>query len=145
MSASTRYPDGLRIGIVGATGQVGGVMRSILAERRFPVAQIRYFASSRSAGKTLPWGDEQIGIEDAETADPTGLDIALFSAGASTSRVQAPRFAAAGVIVVDNSSAFRRDPAIPLVRERGQPARHRAGTRRESSRTRTARPWPRCR
>jgi len=110
-----RFPDGLRIGIVGATGQVGGVMRSILVERSFPVAQIRYFASSRSAGRTLAWGDEQIVIEDAETADPTGLDIALFSAGASTSREQAPRFAAAGVIVVDNSSAFRRDPSIPLV------------------------------
>jgi len=110
-----RFPDGLRVGIVGATGQVGGVMRSILAERNFPVVQIRYFASSRSAGRTLPWGDEQIVIEDAETADPTGLDIALFSAGASTSRAQAPRFAAAGAIVVDNSSAFRRDPAIPLV------------------------------
>jgi len=116
MSASSRrYPDGLRIGIVGATGQVGAVMRSILAERHFPVAQIRYFASSRSAGRTLPWGDEQIVIEDAETADPAGLDIALFSAGASTSRVQAPRFAAAGAIVVDNSSAFRGDPAIPLI------------------------------
>ena len=81
---------GLRVGIVGATGQVGAVMRSILRERAFPVAEIRYFASSRSAGRTLPWGDREIVIEDAETADPSGLDIALFSAGASTSRVQAP-------------------------------------------------------
>lgn len=103
------------VGIVGATGQVGTVMRQVLAERRFPVASIRFFASARSAGSTLPWGDEQITVEDAATADPTGLDIALFSAGASTSRVQAPRFAAAGVTVIDNSSAFRRDPEIPLV------------------------------
>ncbi len=115
MSAAALSSAGLRVGIVGATGQVGAVMRSILRERAFPVAEIRYFASSRSAGRTLPWGDRDIVIEDAETADPSGLDIALFSAGASTSRVQAPRFAAAGVIVVDNSSAFRRDPDVPLV------------------------------
>ncbi len=106
---------GLRIGIVGATGQVGGVMRKILVERGFPVEQIRFFASARSAGSTLPWGDTQVVVEDAALADPTGLDIALFSAGATTSRAQAPRFAAAGVVVVDNSSAWRRDPAIPLV------------------------------
>ncbi|WP_066907711.1 aspartate-semialdehyde dehydrogenase [Millisia brevis] len=103
------------IGVVGATGQVGEVMRSILAQRKFPVDTIRFFASSRSAGKTLPWGDEQIVIEDAETADPTGLDVALFSAGATMSRVQAPRFAAAGVTVIDNSSAWRGDPDVPLI------------------------------
>jgi aspartate-semialdehyde dehydrogenase len=105
----------LHLGIVGATGQVGVAMRSILAERDFPLASIRFFASARSAGSTLPWGDGEITVEDAATADPTGLDVALFSAGATTSRVQAPRFAAAGVTVIDNSSAFRRDPAIPLV------------------------------
>ena len=105
----------LHLGIVGATGQVGVAMRSILAERDFPLASIRFFASARSAGSTLPWGDGEVVVEDAATADPTGLDVALFSAGASTSRVQAPRFAAAGVTVIDNSSAFRRDPAIPLV------------------------------
>jgi aspartate-semialdehyde dehydrogenase len=105
----------LHLGIVGATGQVGVAMRSILAERDFPLASLRFFASARSAGSTLPWGDGEITVEDAATADPTGLDVALFSAGASTSRVQAPRFAAAGVTVIDNSSAFRRDPAIPLV------------------------------
>ena len=103
------------IGVVGATGQVGEVMRSILAQRKFPLDTIRFFASSRSAGKTLAWGDEQIVIEDAETADPTGLDIALFSAGATMSRVQAPRFAAAGVTVIDNSSAWRSDPDVPLI------------------------------
>jgi aspartate-semialdehyde dehydrogenase len=107
--------DGLRVGIVGATGQVGAVMRQILAERRFPLGELRFFASARSAGSTLPWGDGEITVEDAATADPTGLDVALFSAGASTSRAQAPRFATAGVTVVDNSSAFRRDADVPLV------------------------------
>ncbi len=106
---------GLKIGVVGATGQVGGVMRKILAERNFPIAQIRFFASARSAGSTLPWNGEEILVEDAALADPTGLDIALFSAGATTSRAQAPRFAAAGVTVIDNSSAWRMDPAVPLV------------------------------
>ncbi|MEO7146445.1 MAG: aspartate-semialdehyde dehydrogenase [Terrimesophilobacter sp.] len=106
---------GVNIGVVGATGQVGAVVRTLLAERNFPVANIRYFASARSAGTTLPWGDDEIEVEDAETADPTGLDIAIFSAGASTSRAQAPRFAAAGVTVVDNSSGFRMDPDVPLV------------------------------
>ncbi|MGA8852508.1 MAG: aspartate-semialdehyde dehydrogenase [Aeromicrobium sp.] len=103
------------IGIVGATGQVGVAMRSILEERDFPADSVRFFASPRSAGKTLPFRGEQIVIEDAETADPAGLDIALFSAGAATSRAHAPRFAEAGVTVVDNSSAFRKDPTIPLV------------------------------
>jgi len=103
------------IGVVGATGQVGAVMRAILAERNFPADNVRFFASSRSAGKTLPWNGGEILIEDAETADPSGLDIALFSAGATMSRVQAPRFAAAGATVIDNSSAFRSDPDIPLV------------------------------
>lgn len=106
---------GVNIGVVGATGQVGAVVRRLLEERDFPVAGIRYFASSRSAGKTLPWKGEQIVIEDAATADPTGLDIAIFSAGATTSKAQAPRFAAAGVTVVDNSSGFRMDPEVPLV------------------------------
>ncbi len=105
----------LNIGIVGATGQVGAVMRDILLERDLPVGELRLFASARSAGKTLTWGDREIVIEDAATADPTGLDVALFSAGATTSRAQAPRFAAAGLVVVDNSSAFRLDPDVPLV------------------------------
>jgi aspartate-semialdehyde dehydrogenase len=107
--------DGLRVGIVGATGQVGAVMRQVLAERRFPLAELRFFASARSAGSSLPWGDGEITVEDAAAADPAGLDVALFSAGAATSRAQAPRFAAAGVTVVDNSSAFRRDADVPLV------------------------------
>src|SRR3954468_1408510 len=111
---STFSPDGLRVGVVGATGQVGGVMRQILGERNFPISELRFFASARSAGSTLPWGDGEITVEDAAVADVRGLDVALFSAGATTSRVQAPRFAEAGV-VVDNSSAFRRDPDVPLI------------------------------
>ncbi|MGV9670387.1 MULTISPECIES: aspartate-semialdehyde dehydrogenase [unclassified Gordonia (in: high G+C Gram-positive bacteria)] len=103
------------IGVVGATGQVGGVMRTLLAERKFPADSVRFFASPRSAGKKLPWGDGEIVVEDAATADPSGLDIALFSAGATMSRAQAPRFAAAGVTVIDNSSAWRKDPDVPLV------------------------------
>lgn len=103
------------LAVVGATGQVGVAMRSILQERDFPADTVRFFASARSAGKTLPWKGQEIVIEDAETADLSGIDIALFSAGATTSRAQAPRFAAAGAVVVDNSSAFRKDPEIPLV------------------------------
>jgi aspartate-semialdehyde dehydrogenase len=106
---------GVRLGVVGATGQVGTVMRQILAQRNFPISEIRFFASARSAGTTLPWQGEEVTVEDAATADPTGLDIALFSAGAGTSRAQAPRFADAGVTVIDNSSAWRRDPDVPLV------------------------------
>lgn len=106
---------GISIGVVGATGQVGGVMRTLLAERKFPADEVRFFASSRSAGKKLPWGDGEIVVEDAATADPTGLDIALFSAGGTMSKEQAPRFAAAGVTVIDNSSAWRKDPDVPLI------------------------------
>jgi len=105
----------VNIGVVGATGQVGVAMRQILLEREFPADQVRFFASARSAGTVLPFGDRQITVEDASTADPSGLDIALFSAGATTSRAQAPRFAEAGVTVVDNSSAFRMDPDVPLI------------------------------
>ena len=90
-------------------------MREILAERQFPVTQMRYFASARSAGTRLPWRDTTIVVEDAATADPKGLDIALFSAGGTTSRALAPKFAEAGVTVIDNSSAWRMDPDVPLV------------------------------
>ncbi len=105
----------LTVGVVGATGQVGTVMRRLLAERDFPVGRIRYFASSRSAGTTLPWRDGEIVVEDAATADVSGLDIALFSAGGAASRALAPRYAEAGAVVVDNSSAWRMDPDVPLV------------------------------
>jgi len=103
------------VGVVGATGQVGAVIRRLLAERHFPVSRMRYFASARSAGTALPWQGDRVVVEDAATADPAGLDIALFSAGASTSKAFAPRFAAAGAVVVDNSSAWRMDPQVPLV------------------------------
>ncbi|MEV4626325.1 aspartate-semialdehyde dehydrogenase [Micromonospora sp. NPDC049523] len=105
----------MRIGIVGATGQVGGVMRQVLADRRFPAEQVRYFASARSAGQALPWGDTEVTVEDASTADYRGLDIVLFSAGKGTSRELAPRVAEAGAVVIDNSSAWRMDPGVPLV------------------------------
>jgi aspartate-semialdehyde dehydrogenase len=107
--------SGLRVGVVGATGQVGTVMRRLLDERDFPLAQLRFFASSRSAGSTLPWRGGEIVVEDAETADVSDLDIALFSAGGAASRVLAPRYAGAGAVVVDNSSAWRMDPEVPLV------------------------------
>src|SRR5271170_5782697 len=105
----------MRVAIVGATGQVGVVLRSILAERAFPVDEMRYLASSRSAGTTLPWGDQEITVEDAFTTDPSGIDLALCSAPASVSRTLAPRLAEAGAIVIDNSSAWRMDPDVPLV------------------------------
>jgi aspartate-semialdehyde dehydrogenase len=115
VTTTTTTSRALRVGVVGATGQVGAVMRRLLEERDFPIAEIRFFASARSAGTTLPFRGEDVLVEDAAVADPTGLDIALFSAGATTSKAQAPRFAAAGVTVIDNSSAWRMDPDVPLV------------------------------
>ena len=103
------------IGVVGATGQVGQVMRVLLDERAFPATTVRFFASARSQGRKLSFRGQEIEVEDAATADPSGLDIALFSAGKTMSLVQAPRFAAAGVTVIDNSSAWRKDPDVPLV------------------------------
>ena len=105
----------LNVAVVGATGQVGAVMRRLLDERDFPVASIRYFASARSAGTTLPWRGQDVVVEDVETADLSGIDVALFSAGGATSKKHAPRFAQAGAVVVDNSSAWRMDPDVPLV------------------------------
>jgi aspartate-semialdehyde dehydrogenase len=105
----------MRVGVVGATGQVGGVMLALLAERGFPLTELRCFASARSAGSVITWQGRDIVVEDAATADVSGLDVALFSAGASSSRELAPRFAAAGALVIDNSSAWRMDPEVPLV------------------------------
>ncbi|MFJ9644763.1 aspartate-semialdehyde dehydrogenase [Streptomyces sp. NPDC004244] len=105
----------MRVGIVGATGQVGAVMRSILAERKFPVEELRLFASARSAGSTLEWEGREITVEDAATADYSGLDIVLFSAGGATSKALAEKVAAQGAVVIDNSSAWRKDPEVPLV------------------------------
>ncbi len=100
---------------MGATGQVGGVMLRVLAERRFPVDELRLFASARSAGRVIDWEGTDVTVEDAAVADFAGLDIVLFAAGASTSRALAPQVAAAGATVVDNSSAWRMDPDVPLV------------------------------
>jgi aspartate-semialdehyde dehydrogenase len=107
--------SGFTVGVVGATGQVGTVMRRLLDERDFPVDRIRFFASSRSAGSTLSWRGADVVVEDASTAHVGDLDIALFSAGATTSRAIAERYAAAGAVVVDNSSAWRMHPEVPLV------------------------------
>ena len=106
---------GMRVGVFGATGQVGGVMRKLLKERRFPISDVRFFASARSASRRLPWGDDRIIVEDTATADFSGIDLALFSNGKATSLVTAPKVAAAGAIVIDNSSAWRMDPDVPLV------------------------------
>ena len=101
----------LNVGIVGATGLVGTMIRAILEERGFPIASLRLFASARSAGTELGG----IVVENAERADFAGLDVVLFSAGGSTSKALAPRVAAAGAVVIDNSSAWRSDPLVPLV------------------------------
>ena len=114
-NGSNASRDGMRVGIVGATGLVGELMRASLAERHFPVRSLRLFASARSAGRHLPWRDEQVVVEDASTADYSGLDVVFFSAGADTSRALAPVVAAAGATVIDNSSAWRMDPDVPLV------------------------------
>src|SRR6187399_2474461 len=105
----------MRVGVFGATGQVGGVMRALLAERLFPLDDIRFFASARSAGTTLAWAGGVVVVEDSATADLSGLDIALFSNGKGASLELAPRVAAAGAVVIDNSSAWRMDPQVPLV------------------------------
>ncbi len=110
--------EGVKVAVVGATGQVGAVMRRLLEERSFPVKQIRFFASARSAGTTLPFAGHDVVVEDVAataTEDLGDIDIALFSAGGGTSKEHAPRFAEAGAVVVDNSSAWRRDPQVPLV------------------------------
>ncbi|MET9554863.1 aspartate-semialdehyde dehydrogenase [Streptomyces sp. NPDC006645] len=105
----------MKVGIVGATGQVGTVMRTILAERNFPADELRLFASARSAGSTIEWRGEPVTVEDASTADYTGLDIVLFSAGGATSRALAEKVASQGPVVIDNSSAWRGHPEVPLV------------------------------
>lgn len=118
MSAHTseRCPEkNLVLAVVGATGQVGRVMRSILEDRDFPATSVRFFSSARSAGSVLPWKGGDVVVEDVSTADLSGIDIAIFSAGATASREYAPRFVAAGAIVVDNSSAWRQDDDVPLV------------------------------
>ena len=105
----------MHVGIVGATGMVGTVMRQLLADRSYPVSTLRLFASARSAGSTIDWNGRTITVEDASSADPAGLDVVLFSAGASTSRALAERYASAGAMVIDNSSAWRMNSDVPLI------------------------------
>ena len=105
----------ITLAVVGATGQVGRVMRTLLEERDVPADRVRFFSSARSAGTVLPFRGQDITVEDVATADFSGVDVAVFSAGATASREYAPKFAAAGAVVVDNSSAWRRDPDVPLV------------------------------
>jgi len=107
--------QGLNVAVVGATGQVGAVMRRLLDERDFPIASLRLFSSARSAGSTIEFRGQPITVEDVDTADYRGIDIALFSAGGAASKQYAPKFAEAGAIVIDNSSAWRLDPEVPLV------------------------------
>jgi aspartate-semialdehyde dehydrogenase len=114
-TGSRAHGANMRVGIVGATGLVGEFMRASLAERNFPVGTLRLFASERSAGRSLSWKGTSIVVEDAATADYSGLDVVFFSAGAETSRRLAPVVAGSGAIVVDNSSAWRMDPDVPLV------------------------------
>ena len=105
----------LKVAVVGATGAVGETMLSILAERKFPAAEVIALASERSAGSDVKYGDDDIEVQDLATFDPAGIDIALFSAGGDISKQYAPKFAAAGAVVIDNSSAFRQDEDVPLV------------------------------
>ena len=110
----------MHVAVVGATGQVGGVMLDVLAERDFPVTSLRLFASSRSAGREMSWNgrsnaSEGIAVEDLATADFSGIDIALLSAGKTASLAFAPQIAESGAVVIDNSSAWRMDPKVPLV------------------------------
>ncbi|MFL6592644.1 MAG: aspartate-semialdehyde dehydrogenase [Luteimonas sp.] len=104
-----------KVAVVGATGAVGEVMLSVLAERKFPVGELVALASERSAGGTVQFGNREVDVQDLATFDPAGVDIALFSAGGSVSKEYAPKFAAAGAVVIDNSSAFRYDDDVPLV------------------------------
>ena len=107
--------DGVNVAVVGATGQVGRVMCAMLDQRDFPVKSLRLFSSARSAGSVVTWRGQDIAVEDVAKADLSGIDVAIFSAGATASREYAPKFAAAGAVVVDNSSAWRKDPQVPLV------------------------------
>lgn len=114
----TNERKGLNVAVVGATGQVGGVLLDLLSQRDYPVATLRLFASPRSAGQTIDWEDQTIVVEDvteAKPADLEGIDVALFSAGGAASSKYAPLFAQVGAVVIDNSSAWRKDPAVPLV------------------------------
>lgn len=105
----------VNLALVGATGQVGEVVRDLLVQRNVEFGSIRFFASARSAGKVIEFAGQDVVVEDVATADLAGIDIAIFSAGGGTSLEYAPKFAEAGAFVVDNSSAWRMDPEVPLV------------------------------
>ncbi|SPT53681.1 Aspartate-semialdehyde dehydrogenase [Actinomyces bovis] len=107
--------DGVVVAVVGATGQVGRVMRTMLEERDFPARAVRFFSSARSAGQLVEFRGAKVEVEDVATADFAGIDVAIFSAGGAASKEYAPKFAVAGAVVVDNSSAWRKDPEVPLV------------------------------
>src|SRR5262245_611135 len=106
---------GLRVAVVGATGAVGQTTLKLLEERKFPVRDLRAFASERSVGKTVTFAGESIAVEAVGAGSFAGIDVALFSAGSAQSKEYAPRAVAAGALVVDKSSAFRMDPSVPLV------------------------------
>ena len=105
----------VNVAVVGATGEVGQAMLSILEQRDFPVAGLHVVASSRSAGKRIEFRDEELVVEDLDSFDFSGIDIGLFSPGATVSNIHAPRAAAAGTVVIDNTSRFRYDADVPLV------------------------------
>ncbi len=126
MSNATRS---FHVAVVGATGAVGQTMLSILAERGFPVGKLSVLASARSAGNQVEFNDGKVTVEDLATFDPAGVDIALFSAGGEISKEYAPKFAAAGAVVIDNSSAFRYDDDVPLVVSEVNPEAARARPR----------------
>ena len=107
--------EGMRVAVVGATGAVGSTMLGVMRERRFPAAEIVPFASERSAGRPIDYGDVDLGVQALDPEAIRGFDVALFSAGGAVSREWAPRFAEAGCVVIDNSSAWRMEPHVPLV------------------------------
>lgn len=105
----------MKVGIFGATGQVGSVMREILVEREYPIDSVRFFASSRSAGTELEFKHQKVVVEDVDKSNFDGIDVALFSCGAPASKILARKVASAGALVIDNSSAWRMDPDVPLI------------------------------
>ena len=105
----------VKVAVVGATGLVGEAMLQVLSERRFPASEVVALASERSAGDSVDFGDDALLVQDLARFDPAGTDIALFAASAEIAREYAPKFAAAGAVVIDNSSAYRMDPQVPLV------------------------------
>ncbi len=115
MSSKPASNRRFKVAVVGASGAVGETMLSILAEREFPASEVIALASERSAGSLVKYGNDDIVVQDLSTFDPAGVEIALFSAGGGISKEYGPKFAAAGAVVIDNSSTFRYDDDVPLV------------------------------